>query len=212
MSSRVRVFLSCVLVVTTLVVAGCDRNGVAPAKPPTRVLLDIKDRAWDPNRPDPDLGWCGEACIQMAMAHYGKEVPQAAINRAAGAGASVPEITAENMDTALRALGVACVPWDESNRDVEQFIEWIKDALRKGRPVICGIKTYPDEHPRWRLDHFVLAVGFDEAGLILNAQPEFGGQQHIDYDDLKALDTGEEALSFQSTHRQYFARAVTALR
>ena len=32
------------------------------------VYLAIPDRAWDPTRPDKNVGWCAEACIQMAMA------------------------------------------------------------------------------------------------------------------------------------------------
>jgi hypothetical protein len=27
------------------------------------VDLNIRDRAWDPNRPDLSVGWCGEACV-----------------------------------------------------------------------------------------------------------------------------------------------------
>jgi hypothetical protein len=44
------------------------------------------------------------------------------------------------------------------------------------------------------------------------AQPAFGGQQHISYADLKSLDKGEDALSFQSTQHEYFARAITGLK
>lgn len=49
---------------------------------PVEVYLAIHDRAWDPTRPDKSVGWYAEACIQMAMAYYGAELSQAAVNRA----------------------------------------------------------------------------------------------------------------------------------
>ena len=209
MKSKVRLILWGALMGMALLPLSCDDSPMQ-IEPGGRTLLNIQDREWDPGRPDTRLGWCGEACIQMAMSHYGREVSQAAINRAAGV--RVPEITDENMDAAMRKLGVAYAAWDGTVHDIDLYIAWIKAALRRGCPVICGIKTYPDEHPDWSLDHFVLAVGYDDNGLILNAQPAFGGQQHISYADLKSLDKGEEALSFQSTQHEYFARAITGLK
>ena len=41
------------------------------------VLLDIPDRAWDPQRPDLSVSWCTEACIQMALAFYGLDLLKA---------------------------------------------------------------------------------------------------------------------------------------
>jgi hypothetical protein len=205
---------------TTLGLCGCNFHRsegigvfgpVAPA-PALTVRLNIKDRAWDPRRPDRSIGWCGETCIQMAMGYYGKEMEQAAINRAAGGGAAVDEITTENMDAALDSLGIRCERWKDTNPDVQVFIAWIKLALREGHPVICGVKTYPDEHRDWACDHFVLAVGYGDAGLLLNTQHEFDGQTLVSFDDLMAMDKGKDAYSFQSPYRRYFARAILGLR
>jgi hypothetical protein len=148
----------------------------------------------------------------MAMAYYGKELKQAAINRAAGVGAAVPDITTENMDIALDNLGVRCERWVETNHDVRVFIAWIKFSLRQGHPVICGVKTYPEGHPDWACDHFVLAVGYGDGGLLLNTQEDFDGQTLVSYDDLVSFDRRKEIYSFQSPYRRYFARAITGLR
>ena len=205
--------------VLALVLSGCIHHGEGTAAfgpvsadAAARVRLNIPDRAWDPHRPDLEIGWCGEACIQMAMAYYGKEVEQAAINRAAGAGAAVPEIITDNMDIALDSLAVRYDRWDSANHDVRVFIAWIKLALREGHPVICGVKTYPEEHPNWACDHFVLAVGYDDRGLLLNTQHDFDGQMLVTYDDLTSLDKGSEIYSFQSPYHRYFARAILGLR
>jgi hypothetical protein len=133
-------------------------------------------------------------------------VSQEEINRAAG---SPSDITEDDMDRALVALGVEYETWDDSNRDVNGFIEWIKDQLRAKRPVICGTKIYPDENPDWYVDHFVLAVGFDPAGLLLNTQLDCDGQQRVSYGQLVSLDEG---YSFQNSQSRYFGRACTGLR
>ncbi|VVB69386.1 Peptidase_C39 like family protein [uncultured archaeon] len=172
-----------------------------------QVNLNIPDRAWDPVYADLNEGWCGETSIQMAMAYFGREVSQKEINQAAGP--DIPGIDETDVDTALTALGVAFTPWPDSERDLGGFIDWIKKELRKGHPVICGTKIYPDEHPDWYVDHIVLAVGFDENGLILNTQTDCDGQQKVSYDQLKSQDEG---YSFKSNQDQYFGRAIIGLR
>ncbi len=112
--------------------AGCESDDSSPSGTGA-VNLGIPDRAWDPGHDD--VGWCGETCIQMAVAHFGREIPQAEINRAAG---SPPDITEDNMDAALRNLGVPYASWNEANSDVNAFIAWIQSWLDRGCPVICG--------------------------------------------------------------------------
>jgi hypothetical protein len=172
-----------------------------------QVNLNIPDRAWDPVYANLTMGWCGETSIQMAMAYFGKEVSQKDINKAAGD--DIPAINETDVDTASISLGVTFTSWPDSEQEMDAFIDWIKKELTEGYPVICGIKIYPDEHPDWFVDHLVLAVGFDENGLILNTQTNCDGQQYISYDQLNSQDEG---YSFKSNQDRYFGRAITGLK
>jgi hypothetical protein len=129
--------------------------------------LPIPDVKWDPQRPDETVDWSGEACVQMAMGYCGRATTQRRINRAGQP--DHPDLYEEDIDKALAGLGVKFVPF-ESNGEAKAFISWIQDHLRSGHPVVCGCKTYPDQHRDWSVDGFVLAVGFDTNGLWLNTQ------------------------------------------
>ena len=102
------------------------------------------------------------------------EVSQAAVNRAGQP--DHPDLYVYDIDDALDNLGVCYEASDESVTGVFDFVAWVKDQLAAGYPVLCGVKIYPDEHPDWSLDHFVLAVGYDEEGLVLNTQLDLDGQ------------------------------------
>ena len=171
------------------------------------VLLDIPDRAWDPERDDNDEGWCGETCVQMAMAYFGVEVTQQEINEAAED--RTPGLVEENIDQAMDALGVAYEVWDEESRDMDAFLHWIRTAIRRGQPVLAGVKFLPDEHPDWLVDHFVLIVGYDPEGLIMNTQLDVDGQIRVSYAQLESDDQG---YSFMSGYGTFFARAITGVR
>jgi hypothetical protein len=84
-----------------------------------------------------------------------------------------------------------------------------KDALRRGYPVICGTKIYPIEQPRWYVDHFVLAVGFKQSGLILNTQLDGDGQLTVSYGQLASRNEG---YAFANSKNRYFGGAITGLR
>ena len=179
---------------------------VVPAAAGDSVLLDIPDRYWDPERKDNGEGWCGEACLEMAMAYYGVGIIQKEINEAAVD--HTPGLTEENIDQAMNALGVTYVTWNEEEPDLELFFEWIREGLRRGHPVLVGAKIYPDGHPRWFVDHFVLVVGFDERGLVMNTQLNLDGQIHVSYAQLASRDDG---YSFASRHETYFGREITGV-
>jgi hypothetical protein len=170
------------------------------------VLLDIPDRAWDPTRPDLSVGWCAEACIQMALAYYGVDVSQFEINQAGNP--DHPDLYAYEIDTALEALAIEYAVWDSENPSLDAFIRWIKAHLLAGHPVLCGVKIYPDEHPDWALDHFVLAVGFNQEGLILNTQLDLDGQVLV---PTKQLQSRYPGYSFDSHWHEYFGRAITGI-
>jgi len=192
------------LLVAVMILSACEAMA---AESEDQVNLNIPDRAWDPVYANLTFGWCGETSIQMAMAYFGREVSQKDINQAAGP--DIPGINESDVDTALTALGVAFTPWPDSEQDLDGFIDWIKKELCEGHPVICGTKIYPDEHPDWYVDHLVLAVGFDENGLILNTQTNCDGQQNVSYDQLKSRNEG---YSFKSNQDRYFGRAITGLK
>lgn len=141
------------------------------------------------------------------MLHYGKEVSQHAINQAGNPGH--PDLYAYDLDDAMDVLGVSYLEWKWSDRDLQSFIIWIKEQLSSGYPVICGVKIYPDKQPSWYLDHFVLVVGFNEYGLIMNTQPDLDGQALVPYKQLASTDPG---YSFKSRKKRYFGWAVTGLR
>src|ERR1035441_1772190 len=157
-----------VVLMVCVALLGCatDQHRYDAAMDP--VNLGIPDRQWDPKRPDPSVGWCAETCIQMAIGYYGQEVSQKQINQAGAP--RHPDLYVYDIDNALNALGVSFICFDEPNSDLSAFIVWIQDNLRCGHLVICGCKLYPDEHPDWNLDHFVLVVGCNAEGLLLNTQ------------------------------------------
>ncbi|MBN1883512.1 MAG: C39 family peptidase [Deltaproteobacteria bacterium] len=179
---------------------------VVPAAAGDSMLLDISDTYWDPEREDNGEGWCGEACLEMAMAYYGVDISQKEINEAAVD--RTPGLIEENIDQAMDALGVTYVIWDDEESDLDLFLEWIREGLRRGHPVLVGTKIYPDEHPRWFVDHFVLVVGFDERGLVMNTQFDLDGKIHVSYAQLKSWDDG---YSFASRHDTYFGRVITGV-
>lgn len=170
------------------------------------VLLDIPDRAWDPTRPDLSVGWCAEACIQMALAYYNLDLTQAEINRAGNP--DHPDLYSYEIDHALEILGADVDVWDEGNPSLSEFIAWIKSHLLHGHPVLCGVKIYPDEHPSWSLDHFVLAVGYTDEGLTLNTQLDLDGQVLVSTEQLQSRYPG---YSFDSRWHEYFGRAITGI-
>jgi hypothetical protein len=208
-SLRKRRFFTAFLSVAALVMASiapycAGRHTMSTAEIQT-VHLDIPDKGWDPDRPDPTVGWCAEACIQMAMAYYGKQVSQKQANAAGKP--SHADLWMDDIDRALDNLGVAYQRWDDSETELSSYIFWIQRQLGMKYPVICGIKIYPDTHPNWFLDHFVVAVGFDREGLILNTNIE--GQRRVSYRQLSSFNSG---YSFKSTYNHYFGRAITGLR
>jgi hypothetical protein len=196
-----------VVLVVCVALLGCatDQHRYDAAMDP--VNLVIPDRQWDPKRPDPSVGWCAETCIQMAIGYYGQEVSQKQINQAGAP--RHPDLYAYDIDNALNALGVSFICFDESNSDLSAFIVWIRDNLRCGGPVICGCKLYPDEHPDWNLDHFVLVVGCNAEGLLLNTQLDMGGQLLVPYGRLAS---NRSRYSFKNRRERFFGRAITGLR
>lgn len=190
------------LIALLLLTVTCD-GAVRQAK---TVDLGIPDRAWAPDRPDLKVGWCGEASIQMALSYFGKEISQHDINKA-GSPAHA-DLYAHDIDPALQTLGVKYRAFDTGGADVSGFIAWIRAELDMGRPVFCGLKIYPDQHPNWSLDHFVLVVGYKPGALLVNTQLDASGQLWISESQLKSFEGG---YSFENVHRLYLGRSIIGL-
>jgi len=167
------------------------------------VNLDIPDTGQD--QKVPRGGWCGEAAIQMAGFQYGAYIPQKTINQAGNP--RHPDLYAGELGRALTGVGLAYEPWDQ--RDVKDdvlaaFLRWVRTHLAGGHPVLVGAKINPTQHPEWALDHFMLAVGAKAQSFVFNTT--WKKQEEITLEQLSSMNKG---LSFENTHKLYFALAVT---
>ncbi|MCP4136348.1 MAG: hypothetical protein GY754_35585 [bacterium] len=110
-------------------------------------------------------GSCGEASLWPIFKAAGKNISQAAINRAGG-----------NTGSGLyaRELFVAMKKYKIPHRNISKQISGARaksyrrylykgliERIKKGKPILLGVKIYPDEHPGWACDHFILLVGYN---------------------------------------------------
>lgn len=171
---------------------------------PSSMLLPIPNRLQDADAP-PE-GWCGEASIQMGLSFYNKEASQKEIHAAGKP--SHPDLYSSDINRALEAFGLNYIEWNDNVKNLPKFIAWIKSNIAKGYPVFCGMKINPTRHPEWSLDHFVIAVGYNENGLYINTNHK-DGQLLITYEQL-ASDTNH--YSFENVYHRYFGRALTGFK
>jgi hypothetical protein len=73
--------------------------------------------------------------------------------------------------------------------------------------VILGMKIHPTEHPRWGLDHFVLAVGIKGDGIVVNTT--WG---HDEARTLAQLGSTEPGLSLKNAYGTFWALAIRGLK
>ena len=170
-----------------------------------KVDLKIPDRDEDENAPDE--GWCGETSIQMALGYFGKNVSQYAIHLAGKP--THPELWEEDISPALDTLGMTYVNWDINNKDLNAFMTWIGDQLQIGHPILLGVKIYPDESG-WDNDHFVLVVGCDSKGLIINTNNAGEGQVYVTYEELTI--NFEDSYSLVNNENNHYGWAILGLR
>jgi hypothetical protein len=171
--------------------------------PPPSVLLPIPNRLQD--RDKPPQGWCAEASIQMGLLFFNKMVSQKEINTSGKP--KHPDLNSNDINNALKYLNVNFTEWNADNHLLPQFMTWIQSNIAKGYPVICGVKINPTRHPEWPLDHFVLAVGYNESGLFINTNHDVG-QVLITYEQLASE---SNRYSFQNSYHRFFGRALTGL-
>jgi hypothetical protein len=149
-------------VITSMAFAAPPDAG-APDAGPVDVVLPIVARAQAPE--SPPSGWCGETAIQEGLLHLGIWAPQKAINRAGRP--AHPDLYSSEIPGALSAFGVRFTMY-AGGTGYAAFVKWTQAAIDAGDPVLAGVKILPTAHPAWGLDHFVLAVGYGEQGLLVN--------------------------------------------
>ena len=181
--------------------AWCTRQGPAARHPdPVGLILPIPDRGHAPGAPR--AGWCGESVIQQAALYYGTFLSQRDIHRAGHS--THPDLYASDIPRALKKVGLSFERWRAGPRRYVAFLTWIRSHLRRGHPVLAGMKIYPTAHPRWGLDHFVLVVGFQGSSLLVNTT--WRRQQWL---DRKQLRQQRQGLSFANRYDVHWALALT---
>ena len=135
------------------------------------VELSIPARHQAPD--SPKSGWCGETAIQEALLHFGVWAPQRLINRSGKP--KHPDLYSSDIPIALRGLGMKYEFYAPRKPGFAAYLDWMRQALDAGEPVLAGVKLLPTRHPEWGLDHFVLVVGYGPKGLLVNTT--WGNQQ-----------------------------------
>jgi len=141
----------------------------------------------------------------MACLYYGAYLPQYVIHEL-----GKPKqrgLWSADLPVAADAAGLTCEVWQQGTHGVDDFMRWIKESVKKGNPVVVGLKRYPDRHKRWFCDHFVLVVGYDQVGFLLNTNVRSdGGQTRRSYENITSDNGG---LSFKNKYDRYFGMAIT---
>ncbi len=137
----------------------------------------------------------------MAALYHGKFISQHEINKAGFP--EHPDLYSNDIPRALDNLSMSYKSWDRNDQNIEGYINWIKKQLALGRPVICGMKIYPDEHPDWSLDHFVLATGYTADTILINTN--IFGRINFSLDQLKS---GNDGYTFGNKYNRYFACSI----
>lgn len=160
-------------------------------------------------------GSCGECCIwSLANSKVLNKVSQIEINEHGGApgrGLRSPELI-----PALEKLGISFKELSkkfdalDSKAAAKQYRKFLYEdvlgAIKKGHPVIIGVKVYPTRFPQWAYDHFVLVVGHNQQTrqLIYN---DFTNRRRIDAETL--VNQRGNGYSFINDYNIVFALEIT---
>jgi Peptidase_C39 like family len=107
-------------------------------------------------------GDCGEACIWTILHYYNINVTEKDINIAGGdPGRGLHWV---ELFVALNHYGINYNDLSHkvsSYQDYEQHLQTnITNKVKDGHPLLISVKIYPNQHPEWAGDHFILIVGY----------------------------------------------------
>lgn len=166
--------------------------------------LGIPDIRWDRFAGIEEVGWCGEASLQMAAMYNGVYVSQGRINRLGNA--KHLDLYSAEIVPAMERIGFKYEGYENvEGQTVDDYIKWIEERIQEGKPVFSGIKLYPNGNPEWNLDHFVLMVGYEDQQMTYNANTPGYGQLTVSFED---LGTGEETYRLYNSFNNYFGYAI----
>ena len=119
-------------------------------------------------------GSCGEACLFTVFKIQEKAVSQKEINVSGGnpgRGLHGSELflALNNNDIKYKNISLTII------RDYSEYLnKVIIPAILNDNPVLLGVKIYPDEHPEWSSDHFILLIGYNSITdeIIYNSNDE----------------------------------------
>jgi len=144
----------------------CLSDKAVTSKPPKKTLLYQHDIII-PGLPPPKQyyeikgGSCGEAVLSSIYKASGLCISQKQINKSGGApgrGLYTHEL--------FKSLKYYKIPHKKIPGKVKNYNDFIKTNLianiNKNIPVLLGVKVYPDQHPNWACDHFILIVGYNK--------------------------------------------------
>lgn len=147
-------------------------------------------------------GSCGEACLWSILQNKNITVSQKTINIAGGNPGR--GLHSSELFTVLKHFNIRYYRIPGRVRSYQDHLQSkIIGSLKKGRPVLLGVKVYPDSTPAWACDHFILVVGFNAARkeMIYNS---FNHRYRIRFS--KLLNT-KKGYSLKSRHKYIFAIA-----
>jgi hypothetical protein len=103
-------------------------------------------------------GNCGEAVLWTICHYFGNNLSQQQINYIGGdpgRGLYGNEV--------INVLDSLKIPFNFRDKadTWENTVDTLRNIIIKGNPVILGVKIYPDLHPEWYCDHFILLTGTD---------------------------------------------------
>jgi hypothetical protein len=64
-------------------------------------------------------------------------------------------------DEVVKVLDSLKIPFNfrEKADSWENTVDTLRNIILRGNPIIVGVKIYPDLHPEWYCDHFILFTG-----------------------------------------------------
>jgi hypothetical protein len=105
-------------------------------------------------------GSCGEACLWTILQASGRTVSQEEINIAGGNPGR--GLYWKDLFIVLNRYNIKHRNISKYTTDYHDFLyNEIIERIKIGHPILLGVKIYPDEHPEWSGDHFILVVGYN---------------------------------------------------